>query len=87
MLLVKVLFTIIFFQILLFKGRLVLSPTQQVAWYKRVKLLVKNQNRFSFCWNYLRKKCDAALGSFEWFLFFKKFLNPFSPGKFEKFDF
>ena len=62
---VKVLFTITFFQILLFEGRSVLTTDQQVTGIDWVKFSVRNKNHLDLCLNYLKSYFGFMLGDFE----------------------
>ena len=70
-------FTHAVFEILLFKSRLILRPTQRVTRREVVKFSVENQKIFGFCWNHLKDDYLTNLRVFEWFLFiFLSFLSP-----------
>ena len=84
--LVKTMFTLTVFEILLSQGRSVLWPAQQVIGSKRVKVSVKNQKNIRNLLKLLEQWLIYKLWGF-WMVFnFMIFFNPFSPGRFEKFD-
>ena len=76
--LVKAIFTLSVFEILLFQGRLVLSPTQQGTGSVRLKVSVKNQKHIQILLKLLEKNWITSLGDPEWFLSFIDFVNLFS---------
>ena len=56
--LLKAMFTLTVFEILLFEGRLVLAPAQRCTWSKRVKFSLKKQKNVRF----LLKLLEKAIG-------------------------
>ena len=72
---VILMFTLTVFEILLFQGKSVLGPSQQVQGSDRVEFSVtKNKKMFGFCCNCLKSDCLTSLGDFEWFLILFNFV-------------
>ena len=87
MLPVKAMINLTVLQIFLIESRSVLSPSQRVTRSKKVKVSVKNQKVFGFCWNYLKSDWLTSLGGFEWLYFFWFCLTLSVPEKFKNWIF
>ena len=87
MLPVKAMINLTVLQIFLIESSSVLSPSQRVTRSKKVKVSVKNQKVFGFCWNYLKSDWLTSLGGFEWLYFFWFCLTLSVPEKFKNWIF
>ena len=87
MLPVKAVINLTVLQIFLIESSSVLSPSQRVTRSKKVKVSVKNQKVFGFCWNYLKSDWLTSLGGFEWLYFFWFCLTLSVPEKFKNWIF
>ena len=74
-------FTLILFEILLYKRGSVMSPVQWIRGSGRVKVSVKNKRIFGICYNRFKSDLITRLGDFEWFLFVFDFLTLSIPSK------
>ena len=83
--LVKTMFSVNDFKILLFKARLVLWPADQITGTQKVKISLKNQKEmFEFSWNYLKYDFLRSLGGVSCFSCFHDFVSIFQSRKNKK---